>query len=40
MGLRERTPRAKSLKRRRCPKCGCHLNPQKKRCTRCHKALA
>jgi hypothetical protein len=35
MGLRERTPRGRKMKRRRCSKCGCALNRQRKRCKRC-----
>jgi hypothetical protein len=36
MGLRERTRRTRKLKQRRCPKCGCLLNKQRKRCKKCH----
>jgi hypothetical protein len=36
MGLRPRTPFVHKVKARRCPKCGCKLNSQRKRCTRCH----
>ena len=25
----------KALKKRRCPKCGCAINTQRKRCKRC-----
>jgi predicted RNA-binding Zn-ribbon protein involved in translation (DUF1610 family) len=39
MGLRERTPRAKKMKRRRCPKCGAHLNRLLKRCKRCSQQV-
>jgi hypothetical protein len=37
MGLRVRTRRAKAMKNRRCPKCGKHINNQRKRCKTCHQ---
>lgn len=39
MSIRPRTARTMKLKKRRCPKCGCHLNPQRKRCKVCAKKL-
>lgn len=35
MGIRPRTGFVMELKRRRCSKCGCKLNPQLTRCSRC-----
>lgn len=35
MGTRPRTRHVKTLKKRRCPKCGAQLNNQRKRCKRC-----
>jgi hypothetical protein len=34
--LRPRTRLVKSRKLRRCPKCGCAINNQRKRCKKCH----
>ena len=38
MGTRPRTQFVKSLKERRCGKCGCKLNTQRIRCKRCGNA--
>lgn len=39
MTLRPRTKRKMMLKKLRCPKCGCKLNPLRKRCKVCAKKL-
>lgn len=37
--VRPRTKFVMQLKSRRCPKCNAMINNQRKRCTRCSKAL-
>lgn len=39
MTIRPRTARKMKLKNRRCPKCGCKLNPLRKRCKKCAQKL-
>ena len=39
MTIRPRTARKMKLKARRCPKCGCKLNPLRKRCKKCAQKL-
>jgi hypothetical protein len=39
MSIRPRTPRKMKLKNLRCPKCGCKLNPLRKRCKKCAQKL-
>lgn len=39
MSIRPRTARAMRMKNLRCPKCGCKVNRQKKRCKICAKPL-
>jgi uncharacterized OB-fold protein len=37
MRTRPHSAFVQKLKALRCPKCGAKLNPQRKRCGRCHK---
>jgi uncharacterized OB-fold protein len=39
MTIRPRTARKMKLKNLRCPKCGCKLNPLRKRCKKCAQKL-
>lgn len=39
MSIRPRTARKLKLKDLRCPKCGCKLNPLRKRCKKCAQKL-